>query len=317
MSGSERAFPTFRQIQIIEAIARHRSIGQAAEFLHVSQPVVTRVLKQVEEILGVQLFDRTPYGVMPTIYVEPILKRAQSIQAAMRETERELSKLRAHENDRVRIGAGIHTIEIWGNRALASLVLQNPDLKISLEHYDWNDLIGHLVAGQIDYAVSEISELTDRSDITIEHLTDLDLHFVCNISHPLASGAVPDIGEISRYPMVGNKMVCRLAERFRHHIGRLGEYDYETGGIHAAIRVPTLNAIKHVLMASDAIALMPQESVRAELAARTLVALPRDAMPWLICQIGFIAAATRRMTSPMTAFRKAVLAAEQHRRQAL
>lgn len=317
LMGPERGYPTFRHIQIVEAIARHRSISQAAESLHVTQPVVTRALKQVEEILGVPLFDRTPYGVMPTVYAEPILKRAQSIQTAMRETERELSKLHTNDLNRVRIGAGIHSIEIWGNRALASLVLQNPDLKISLESYDWNDLIGDLVAGQIDYAISEISELTGRTDIAIEHLADLDLHFVCNVSHPLASGAVPDVAEICRYPMVGNKMVRRLAERFQHSIGRLGEYDHQTGGIHAAIRVPTLNAIKHVLTASDAVALMPLGSVHAELVARTLVALPRDAMPWLIGQIGFIAAASRHMTPPMTAFRKAVMAVEHNRRQAL
>lgn len=313
ISGSERSFPTFRQILIIEAIARRRSIGQAADSLHMSQPAVTRALQQVEDALGVKLFDRTPYGVVPTIFAEPILKRARSIEIEMRETERELQRLNAPDTDQMKIGSGIHSTEIWVNRAVASMALADHKLKITVDRYDWNDLLDYIRKGEIDYGLGEISEISASEDFQVEPLAQLPLHFVCHPDHPLTRIAQPSPEQIAQFPMVGNKLAQPIAAHFRDHIGRLGYFDPETGGIFSAIAVTTLNAIKLALVESDAIALMPFDSARQDIEAGLLVALERSHMPWLIGHIGFISARSRSLTPLMRAFRKAVIEIELQR----
>lgn len=312
-SSSTGSFPTFRQIQIIEAIAQRRSIGQAADALHLSQPAVTRALQQVEYALGVKLFERTPIGVVPTAFAGPILKRARSISDAMRETERELQRLTSPGTSRLRIGSGIHSTEIWTNHAVASMVLADHTLKITVDHYDWNDLIDHIRDGAIDYGLGEISEISTREDLAVEPLAELQLHFVCNPDHPLTRITQPSTEQIAQFPMIGNKLAQPIAAHFQNHIGRLGNYDPETGGIFSMIAVKALNAIKLALAESEAIALMPIDTVRQDVEAGTLVALDRSYMPWLIGRIGFISARTRRATPLMQAFRKAVIAIEAKR----
>jgi DNA-binding transcriptional LysR family regulator len=65
---------SIRQINVVKALAQHRHFRRAAQALGVSQPNLTRSLRQIEERLGVPLFDRQ--GVTPTLFGEIVLRRA-------------------------------------------------------------------------------------------------------------------------------------------------------------------------------------------------------------------------------------------------
>ncbi|WP_246868657.1 LysR family transcriptional regulator [Saccharopolyspora sp. ASAGF58] len=55
---------------LLDALARQSSVVGAAAELHITQPVVTRSLHELEDILGVQLFERGPRGITPTVFGE-------------------------------------------------------------------------------------------------------------------------------------------------------------------------------------------------------------------------------------------------------
>src|SRR5262245_32460687 len=68
-----------RQLSYFVAVAEERNIGRAAERLHLSQPPLTRHIKALEAELGLQLFVRTPRGMVPTQAGETLLKDAYGI----------------------------------------------------------------------------------------------------------------------------------------------------------------------------------------------------------------------------------------------
>ena len=61
------------------AVAEWRSMQRAAKNLAISQPVVSKTIADLEAVLGVRLFDRTPQGVEPTPYGRALLKRSIAI----------------------------------------------------------------------------------------------------------------------------------------------------------------------------------------------------------------------------------------------
>ena len=81
--------PRIRQLEIVRALAQHRHFGRAAQALGMSQPNLTRGLKQLEALLGVPIFDRQ--GVTPTSFGEIILRHGDKALASFHELTRELS----------------------------------------------------------------------------------------------------------------------------------------------------------------------------------------------------------------------------------
>jgi hypothetical protein len=77
-----------------------------------------------------------------------------------------------------------------------------------------------------------------------------------------------------------------------------------------------MNAIKRILLESDAVAVMPSASVHSGMDADKIVALSRFHMPWLVGRIGFITAKARKLSALGQEFRKAVLKIEAERRAA-
>lgn len=70
-----------RQLKYFVRVAELEHFGQAAEDLHVVQPALSRQVKQLEDELGVQLFERLPRGVRLTAPGKVLLQRAQPMLA--------------------------------------------------------------------------------------------------------------------------------------------------------------------------------------------------------------------------------------------
>jgi DNA-binding transcriptional LysR family regulator len=82
-----------RQLNALVAVAKLGSMARAAEHLAVSQPVVSKAIAELEQTLGVRLFDRGSHGVEPTVHGRALLKRSQAIFDDLRTSVSELEFL--------------------------------------------------------------------------------------------------------------------------------------------------------------------------------------------------------------------------------
>lgn len=73
-----------RHLVLVVAIADQGSVLRAAEHLHLAQPAVTRSLREVEGVLGVDLFTRGPRGVTPTMFGDAFVEHARAVLAELR-----------------------------------------------------------------------------------------------------------------------------------------------------------------------------------------------------------------------------------------
>ncbi len=97
--------PTLRQLEFAVALARHRHFGKTAEVMHVSQPGLSGQIKELEERLGVLLFERDRRQVRVTTAGEEVVARAQEILRQVDELSLAASLFAGRVHGRMRLVA--------------------------------------------------------------------------------------------------------------------------------------------------------------------------------------------------------------------
>lgn len=142
-----------RVLQYFLAVAREQSISGAAEFLHLSQPTLSRQLKDMEEELGKQLFIRGNRRIMLTEEGIILRKRAEEIVDLVKKTENEIMV----SDDTIAGDIYIGTGETDGIRLIAQIArnLQNdfPGIHFHFSSADAIDVTERLDKGLLDFGI--------------------------------------------------------------------------------------------------------------------------------------------------------------------
>ncbi|HMG78292.1 MAG TPA: LysR family transcriptional regulator [Xanthobacteraceae bacterium] len=93
-----------RQLEVLLSVAQWGGMAKAAQHLAISQPVVSKTIADLENALGVRLFDRTPQGVEPTLYGRALLKRSLAIFDDLKTSVSEIEFLADPTAGQLRIG---------------------------------------------------------------------------------------------------------------------------------------------------------------------------------------------------------------------
>ena len=94
-----------RQLMLLTAICDEGNIHRAAEVLNMSQPAASKLLKDLEDMLGVSLFERQPRGMRPNWYGETMIRHARIALSSLREAGQEVDALKAGLSGHVSLGA--------------------------------------------------------------------------------------------------------------------------------------------------------------------------------------------------------------------
>jgi DNA-binding transcriptional LysR family regulator len=94
-----------RDLRLLDAVVRSKSMARAAVQLHVTQPAVSKAISELEQMLGVRLVDRSRQGIEPTPYGQALLKSGVAIFDELRQGVREIEFLSDPTAGDVRIAA--------------------------------------------------------------------------------------------------------------------------------------------------------------------------------------------------------------------
>ena len=132
----------YDQLAIFAAVAQERSFTRAAAKLGMSQPALSRAMRQLEERLGVRLLSRTTRSVAPTEAGEHLLR---VVAPRFEEIDNEMAMLSAFRDKpagKLRITAGEHSAITILQSVLARLLPDNPDLNIEIiVDYGFTDIV--------------------------------------------------------------------------------------------------------------------------------------------------------------------------------
>lgn len=122
------------RLQAFVTVARTGSVSRAAEVLHLSQPAISLKLKQLQEALGLSLFDRHPHGLQLTSDGQALLASAESTLASARHFEQAAAALHNTLRGKLRIGTIVDPEFIRLGSFLRHLLAQAPGVETALQH---------------------------------------------------------------------------------------------------------------------------------------------------------------------------------------
>lgn len=143
-----------RQLEIFRAIMRSGTLTSAAQFLNVSQPAVSKVLRHLESQIGYRLFERVGGRLQPTAEAQLLFADADRVFREI-EAVRDLAiRIRERRVGLLRIGASAPPIFAVLPAAMATFQARHPEVKVVLRTLSAEELSEKILVGEVDLGLT-------------------------------------------------------------------------------------------------------------------------------------------------------------------
>ena len=286
-----------RQIKYFLEIVRCASIGQAAEKLHVTQPALSKSIRNLEQSLGVLLLERHPVGVVPTEYGKVFLEYATLIAGEIDRATEEIAQMKGTGRGVVRVGAGATMMQYLIPQAVRAFVAQDDSAVVTFRQGLRDELIASLRRGEVDVIVGSISGAGAGDDFRQEIALHDEIVVVANRDHPLAQREAVSLPDTAPYKWV-------LPD------GTEGERDRLTRVMRAqglvpptcVISTPSSTFMATMLQTGEYLSYLPRALIRLDREYEHLVALPIATPIWDKVTVGVTYRRRGVMLAPVRKF---------------
>ncbi len=210
---------TLRQLQIFAVAARQLSYARAAEELHLTPPAVSMQLKQLEDNVGLPLFERLGRGVALTGAGEMLLHHALRILGEIKDAEASLQGLLGAEVGQLSVGL-VSTAKYFMPRLLAHFSRQHPGVEVQFLVGNRESLLQKLQDNAIDLAV--MGRTPGEIDAHAEPMASHPYVLIGPADHALRDARGFDLHELRNETFLlreegsGSRRVAE--EMFRNHL---------------------------------------------------------------------------------------------------
>jgi DNA-binding transcriptional LysR family regulator len=174
---------TLRQLKIFEAVARHLSFTRASKELHLTQPAVSMQVKQLEEAVGLPLFEQIGKRIFLTEAGREMSRYSRSILATLEEAGQVFDEMRGLERGHLHITVA-STANYFVPQLLAAFCQRHPGVQVSLDVTNRQGLLEALSGNDTDLVI--MGQPPETMDLVAETFMDNPLVAIAPPSHPLA-----------------------------------------------------------------------------------------------------------------------------------
>jgi DNA-binding transcriptional LysR family regulator len=292
-----------RQLLLLVAMEEEGNINRAAQVLNMTQPAASKLLKDLEDMLGVQLFDRLPRGMRPTWYGETMIRHARMALASLSQAHDEIEALKAGRYGQVSVGAITAPGLMLMPSAVALVKQEHPSLRVSLQIETSDVLMERLAQGKLDMVVGRLFERHDKTDLRYEAMVEEPVSAVVRPGHPMLGVARLALRDLVSAGWIVPPSGSVLRHRF--------ELMFQEEGLEAPsnlIETTALLTMTKMLQQSDLIGVVATDVARYY-ADHGLVALLPIELPCKMDAFGLITRTDRLLSPAATVMLEAIKSA--------
>ncbi|KWR75344.1 LysR family transcriptional regulator [Cupriavidus sp. IDO] len=264
---------TLRQLKVFETVARHMSFSRAAEELHLTQPAVSTQVRQLENHVGLPLFEQLGKKIYLTPAGHEMLHYSRSIIQQFREAEDAMSQLKGISGGRLNV-AVISAGDYFFPRLLAEFMERHEGVTLNLAVHNREELLHQLAGNLTDLAV--MVRPPEGMDTINESFAPHPYVIVAAPTHPLVGkrniplAGLTDEAFVSREK--GSDTWNSMQEGFA---GRLSN-------LRIAMEIKSTETIKQAVIANMGIAFLSAHTVGLELQTGKLAVLDIEGFPVML-----------------------------------
>jgi len=252
-----------RHLQCVLAVARLGNLRRAAQAMSVSQPAVTKTLREVEEILGVTLFNRSARGVVATPEAEVFIRHAREALAALGRA------VEAVRPDAVlpplRIGV-LPTVSPFLAPVVEQWLAQSPRRHLQVGAGSNAQLLDALRQRQLDAVIGRLADISQLPGLQFEHLYTEPMVVVARPGHPALQAQSPlEQGHPLILPLAGT-LIRQIADAFLQRL--------PSQAPPACLETLDVALSRALVRKGDYLWFIPKDAVHADLADGVLSELP-------------------------------------------
>lgn len=259
------------QLRVFQAVATEGSVTAAARRLRVSQPAVSKQLKELEQALGAALFDRVSRGLELTQVGELVLSHSTRIFAEEQNLEAELAALLGLASGRLSVGAST-TI---GNYLVPALFGQfrrlHPGVELELEIANTEAVQSMVRDNRVDIGLTE--GFVSSSALLVSVFGEDEMVMVTAPGDPVVSRA-----PLSPSELTGVSLICREQGSGTRAVIEAALRDRGVA-LEPSMSLGSNEAIKQAVAAGLGVAMMSRLAVQAELESGRLTELRLEGQP--------------------------------------
>lgn len=288
---------TLRQLKVFQSVAKNGGYTRAAEELHLTQPAVSMQIKQLEDNIGLPLFERLGKKIYLTEAGHELYAYSAAIFHELNEAEGVIEGIKGLSRGRLRVSVA-STANYFATRLLATFSKFHEGVTVLLDVTNREALLSQLANNETDLVIMGRPPLD--LDLVAEAFMDNPLVVIAPPTHPLANSNNIALERLQKETFVVRESGSgtRIAmERFFTERG----IELSTG-----MEMTSNEAIKQAVQAGLGLGIVSHHTLELELETRRLVIL--DASPFPIMRQWFIVHREGKRLSPAAAaFRHYVL----------
>jgi DNA-binding transcriptional LysR family regulator len=246
-------------LRLFATVVQAGSFSKAADVLFISQPSISKGVRDFELQLGCRLLDRLPKGVKPTREGLALMRHADVLFAAERSAEEELRALRSLDSGSLRIGASTTIATYLIPEFLGAFHSAHPGIDLQLVSANTRDIADHMLQHEIEIALVEGPVVVDGLD-SEAWLTDV-MELIVSPNHRFASVTGPiDPAEIAKEILILREPGSGSREVVMQALAAQGIELTRT------LEIGSTEAIKQVVAAGLGVSIVSRASVKDQIA---------------------------------------------------
>jgi len=261
---------TLKQLQIFEAVAKHRNYTHAAKALFLTQPAVSMQIKQLEEQAGMALFERSGKQTRITEAGKELLHYSHIIHQQLEEAGQVLDELRGVQRGRLHLTMA-STANYFAPRLLATFCERFPSVQVSLDVANRDGLLLALDDNTADIVI--MGKPPSGMQVHYEVFMENPLVVIAPPSHVLTKRKRIPLAELTKHPFIVRERgsgTRAAVERF------LAQHDIERP---SGMEMNSSEAIKQAVQAGLGLGVVSLHTLEMELALKRLSILNVEDFP--------------------------------------